>query len=389
MKKFTVLTLLLVFCLGIAYAFSDTTASDVFEIVKRKKSKKIEQIVLCYPSVDAQGNRVMVSGGVFMQKGATHFDEIILACHQTSLGPNQLPSTDCVGFTDINICKKSPNTLVIAPDYFGHGMTSQHTHPYMNHTMCAHNAIDMLRAALPYLKSRGYTFASPQDSLRTYFTGFSQGAAVTLAAQREIEKDEAFCKQINFQGSFCGEGPYSMTETFDYYREKDHVGMPLVLPYVIIGMYESYPEEFKGIDINRYFSEKIIKLGMIDHLRNKTKQGLPLFIENFKLKKKYTSIASDEAQNPDSEIMQVLLRCIKRQDLTDGSWMPKHRVVLFHSKDDTVVPYINCESALKAFAPSGLVTAPDIAGKHDHLMELIPYTKCVTNGTFRDYMREK
>lgn len=389
MKKRTILTLLLICCLGIAYAFTEGSANDVIEVFKRKKSKKIEQMVIHYPSVDAQGNRVMVSGGVFMHKGATHFDEIILACHQTSLGDNQLPSTDCVGFTDLNICKKSTSTLVIAPDYYGLGLTSKHTHPYMNQSMCARNAIDMLRATLPYLKAKGYTFASPEDSLRTYFTGYSQGAAVTLAAQREIEKDEAFCREINFQGSFCGEGPYSMSATFDYYREKNKVGMPMVLPYVIIGMYESYPEEFEGIDINRYFSECIIKTGVVDHLRNKTKQGLPLFIENFKLKKKYTQIASEEALKPDSEIMQILLRCLKRQDLTDGSWMPKHKVVLIHSKDDTVVPYTNCEAALKAFAPSGLVTAPDIAGKHDHLMELITYTKCVSKGTFREYLREK
>jgi hypothetical protein len=64
--------------------------------------------------------------------------------------------------------------------------------------------------------------------------------------------------------------------------------------------------------------------------------------------------------------MEDLHRALDSNNLTKN-WTPKHPICLYHSKRDTVVPWVNYESAVNAFRGPGITLyLDDTSNDKDH-----------------------
>lgn len=74
--------------------------------------------------------------------------------------------------------------------------------------------------------------------------GYSQGGAVALATHREIE-EQRLADELHFQGS-----------------------LPVVLPLILKGMFETYPD-MKAYKIEDFLSQQLIDTGVLDWIDSK------------------------------------------------------------------------------------------------------------------------
>jgi len=351
------------------------------EIIKEEVSlSTYKKIYITYPSVDAQGNAAMLTGVIYMPRQHGDFDEILLYCHQTATGNEDVPGGNGTFCLEPLVVSTSTSTVCFASDYVGFNASAEYNHPYMNNALAARNELDMMKAGLVYLKNKGYKVKSAAQGLETYAFGYSQGGGVALALHRLLEENKQLCEDINFCGSLCGDGPYNLETTFQKFIKDGTMAMPIVLPYVLLGMYESYPWDFGGIDIYDYMSEKCEEAEVIEYIESK-----PTIVEALLWMKKnigndISDIMSEEAMDPGSDIMTVLFKALERQNLTDGSWTPAHPVTIYHSKKDNVVSFSNAQEALDRFPPNVCHRSP-LDADQNHIIEYMNFASlCIEKG---------
>ena len=174
--------------------------------------------------------------------------------------------------------------IIIAPDYEGYGVTKDTPHPYLSQRVTAQQMLDAIKYGLELYQqvSKGNATLLPMKSnWRSFCMGYSQGGAVALATHREIE-EQRLADELHFQGSLCGDGPYDLITTMRYYLEDDgtsygvetshHKGkvtLPVVLPLILKGMFETYPD-MKAYKIEDFLSQQLIDTGVLDWIDSKT-----------------------------------------------------------------------------------------------------------------------
>lgn len=359
--------------------------NNSIEIIRRTYLANIVKITIKYPSIDASGKPIMLSGCIFYNKKAKSFNEIVLYAHQTTFDDSDVPSGWGYGTIEPNVLSQNTETIIFASDYVGFGITKDKIHPYMNQDLAARNQIDMLKAGLTFMKSSNDKphIISAAEGLKTYIVGYSQGGAVALATHRALEADKTLCQDVNFKGSYCGAGPFDLETTYDLFKSQKIMILPALLPYVLMGMYESYPDYFRGIDINDYLSDKAIRSNAIGYLERKpmTQDVMVWFPlqEMFNLE----SVMSEEAMDESSALWQTFAHCMQKQNLIDGSWTPKHKVVLYHSSGDDIVSYENSVKAYHLWKESGncFITGPKL--KLGHVAAYATYMLTIVDGKYR------
>lgn len=304
----------------------------------------------------------------------------------------------------------SNNCLVIMPDYEGYGVTVNRAHPYLYQELTARQCIDALMygKALynsdPELENIRHPL---RDDYRCMSVGYSQGGSVAMACHRFIEQN-GLNKDLHFVGSLCGDGPYDPMATLMYYVKNDLDGktmsMAVVLPLIMKGMLDTNPymrnhkpgdyfsEKFLNTGIMNWLAEKQMTTGDIeDGFKNCYKNGYngnttyfrDIFNEDgsimmskimnqdcFNYFKKIYNANKDTftdatgiALPTKRGVFEDLHFALASNDMTKA-WVPKGKVILFHSMDDTVVPFVNAQSAKNRLGDK--VTLESIAEK-DHV----------------------
>lgn len=293
-------------------------------------------------------------------------------------------------------------SVIIMPDYQGYGVSRQHIHPYLSQELTARQVIDAVQYGLMIYENLELSLPFDND-WKSICLGFSQGGAVALAAQRYIERNSLDDK-LHFAGSFCGDGPYDLIETMKYYmfddgnssgvqttHTKGTLSIPVALPLIIKGVIDSHPQ-MKGHDISDYFSKQFLDTGIMDWLQDKLKstddiakawfdmtnngftakdgtyyspeQMKSLFtdygcIQTLTVKDYYITADLSQMLSPqlfgylndpsnyDKEYgsftgdkIQDLMAALESNSTVKG-WEPGHRIILLHSRYDTVVPICN------------------------------------------------
>jgi len=286
--------------------------------------------------------------------------------------------------------------LVILPDYEGYGLTRDHAHPYLYQELTARQVVDGARYGIalyhnsPTISSIRHSFRS---GWRTICVGYSQGGSVAMATQRFIEQN-GLTDELQLAGSVCGDGPYDPVATLMYYMKQykedhDPMSMPVVLPLILKGMCDSNPY-MKNHQVSEYLSQGFLDTGILTWLTQKEKTtdditeawcyyyaGIPdyehvilmpdgAFELNLKIdyimvstgftyfsnlydtyKNVYTSAAGVPLPTHRG-LMEDLHFALASNNLTKG-WVPQHALCLYHSKEDTVVPEVNRQSAVSSF----------------------------------------
>lgn len=284
-----------------------------------------------YLSVDQFGDSITLSGKIFMPKEG-RAERIILCPHFTITANSEAPS-ECWPFESILAQK---NYILLMPDYIGFGITADRTHPYLDARLAATNSIDMLRAAVLFLL--GNNRYPAEDSI--YIVGFSQGAAVAIAALQQVE-NERIC---SVKKCFASSGPYDVAATYDLCVERNHVGMAFVVPSFVMGTDAAYDLH---IHPDTIFTPWMLK--RLDYVMSKKHSVLAtsLYLTRGKLSKYLSPAGLDKSKGEQQRLYQGYLRSslvhIYGGDTILSDWCPKAPIYLMHSSSDDLV---NFECAL-------------------------------------------
>lgn len=313
-----------------------------------------------YESKDEYGNPIWLSGKAVWGKywfGGWHYanpENLYLYEHYTILTDAECPSKSSFKMELISV---GPNVLTILPDYIGYGKTRNKVHPYLNHEVCAINSIDAMEAGYKLFMQCTDKNTKMKDNWKMYVLGCSQGGGNALAVHKYLDTHLDMANKWHFAYSYCSSGPYSPRKTMDYYYDSGKLTYPVVIPLVIKSMMHSYPEIMSKYNEEDFYSEKYLKVkDKIDDLLAKKETKSVDMIKKMKellgVNEKETittkDILSEKALDTNSDITQALYKCLDKNDLTTG-WTPIHKIELYHSKEDDIVPYTNAEAVVNAF----------------------------------------
>lgn len=235
-----------------------------------------------YPSINADGERVLLSGMACMpDEDCDRVNNVIIGCHITITSNKECPSSyadEGSSSSDLSILMNHASSglifhvsqnrmycynLVILPDYEGYGITRNHAHPYLYQELTARQVVDGVRYGIALYNTSNLIndIRHPfRNNWRSIPVGYSQGGSVALATQRFIEQNN-LTDELHLAGSVCGDGPYDPIATLLYYvkqyRDGDPLSMPVVMPLILKGMCDSNPyhdehvRELLGADPNR------------------------------------------------------------------------------------------------------------------------------------------
>ena len=279
-----------------------------------------------YPSVDADGKRVMLSAiaACPTKDDCKEVRDVVIGTHITITANRECPSNTTKGFdeqdwgvlmsfaggkkiklgwitnltfgvlavtslsvittplwasfgisTEVVSAEPSNNyNLVIMPDYEGYGTTSSRAHPYLYQELTARQVLDATRYGIALYKQDAAvsSFRHPiRSDFRTISCGYSQGGSVAMATHRFIEQN-SLVDELHFVGSICGDGPYDPIATLMFYMKRDLEGrtmnMPVVLPLIVKGMLDSNPY-MKSHKATDYFTQAFLDTGVMNWLTEK------------------------------------------------------------------------------------------------------------------------
>lgn len=331
-----------------------------------------------YESIDKDGEPVTLSSALLARPADKDYPDeristVIVTCHITVTAnrecPTMFPDYPAVNeaFAMKAFTAQSATlgrTLVIMPDYEGYGSSVARTHPYLAANLSGRQVADAVVEGLRLYRTTPGTIPLADD-WKCMTLGYSQGGAVALATHRYLEQS-GLDRDLHFCGSMCGDGPYDLVETIRYYVEKNRLDMPVVLPLILKGMVDAHPA-MKSHSIRDYLSGRFLASGIIDWISGKEMSTGDIEdafdrVDGLLPGNLSEVLSADalawltDASNYDAPPSVTgnpyddLYYALWDNSLTHG-WTPRHRVVLAHSRNDTIVPYVNCEAFVEACPP--------------------------------------
>ena len=371
-----------------------------------------------YPSVSATGEPTVLSSALFAwtpddRQETDSIESLHIFSHVTITADYERPSTTDGFSKEQTLLVFFPNRkysnytssgqadyvgrcIVIAPDYEGYGVTKDVPHPYLSQRVTAQQMLDGVKYGLELYQKvaeESTTLLPMKSDWRSFCLGFSQGGAVSLATQREIE-EQGMADELHFQGTICGDGPYDLVTTLRYYIEDDGTSygmqtshrkgkatLPVVVPLILKGMFETHPD-MAAYKMEDLLSQQLLDTGVLDWIDSKeytTSEISALWYDQLqdgvdagdrhytpeqmaemfdsptegkvwgKMDKmfntavyEYLADASNYNAVPEvaTNASQALHRALAANSLVTG-WEPQHRIQFFHSKGDVIVPYGN------------------------------------------------
>jgi pimeloyl-ACP methyl ester carboxylesterase len=276
-----------------------------------------------YESVDLDGNPITLSGKVILPaKGP--IKRYILVSHYTIASNAEAPSNT---FSLEGLLVKLGYALII-PDYLGYGITAGEIHPYLVMDITARNVIDMYKAVVPFMEAA--ECAPEHDDI--YLMGYSQGGAVTMAVQHEIEHHN---ESIKIRRVFAGGGPYDVKATYDRFVETNHASYPCAVPIMMQGMVVGNKLD---LDMRELMAPYIYE-NLYEWVN--TKQYTTGQINEFLGTNVTSELLTEKGMDRTSKEVSELYKAMTNNSILTYSWTPQAPVFMMHSIDDDVVPYDN------------------------------------------------
>lgn len=305
---------------------------------------KVYKFVIEYKSIDQFGVPKKASGVVFIPALDSFAIPLASFQHGTVLERTGAPSMDTHNsdvYNLLNLTFSSEDSVVTCvPDYFGLG-TGDGLHLYLNPVEEANAVRDMMRAARKLLKQYPYTQLNGQ----VFLYGYSEGGHATMAAQRQLEKENA--NEFKLTASSPMAGPYALSRTSQFNVMLDSIpyASPFYLPYVAVSLfntfhvYSSYSQLFKPP------YDSLIPL-IIDgnHTAGYANSVFPSVVSTMLIDSVKEAIKND----PNHPIRLAL----RDYDLVDD-WTPTTPMRLYHCHADDQVFFDNSTYADSVFKARG------------------------------------
>ena len=300
--------------------------------------------VFNYPSVDPFGNPCTLSGTITVDKTLIKDDKpyhgILLYNHFTIYATTQAPSRGAVEFPT---GAAFTNFIVVAPDYYGFGITEKEPQAYCISRANGRASLDAYLAAKRLIEDlqvkKGNDFV---------IAGYSEGGQTTMAVLREISERHP---EIKVKRAFAGDGPYDINSMYDAITQ-GYTEMPSTVCNVLYA-YNHFCR--LGYDIHDYLKDPVAK-NFDEWFLSKQNKRRALDEELIKTKKT-SDICTDAVLNTNSSLSRRFKEAFSADALTSG-WTPRKDfdVMLFHDTKDDVVPVENFYAMSKFLKDKGIKT---------------------------------
>ncbi len=300
--------------------------------------------VFNYPSVDPFGNPCTLSGTITVDKSLIEEDKpfhgILLYNHFTIYATTQAPSRGAVEFPTGAALTQF---IVIAPDYYGFGITEKEPQAYCISRANGRASLDAYLAAKRLIEDlnvkKGNDFV---------IAGYSEGGQTTMSVLREISERHP---EIKVKRAFAGDGPYDINSMYDAitngYTE---------MPSTVCNVLYAYNHFFRlGYDIHDYLKDPVAK-NFDEWFLSKQNKRKALDEELIKTKKT-SNFCTSAVLDANSPLMRRFKAAFRVDALTSG-WTPRSDfdVMLFHDTKDDVVPVENFYAMSKFLKDNGIKT---------------------------------
>ena len=300
--------------------------------------------VFNYPSVDPFGNPCTLSGTITVDKSLIKkkkpYHGILLYNHFTVYATTQVPSRGAVEFPT---GAAFTNFIVVAPDYYGFGITEKQPQAYCISRANGRASLDAYLAAKRLIEDlqvkKGDDFV---------IAGYSEGGQTTMGVLREISERHS---EIKVKRAFAGDGPYDINSMFNAVA-KGKTEMPSTVCNVLY----AYNYFFGlGYDIHDYLKDPVAS-----HFDEwfLSKQYKRKALDEELIKTKKTSDICTEAVLDANNPMSRRFREAFQADALTSGWTPRSDfdVMLFHDTKDDVVPVDNFYAMSKFLKDHGIKT---------------------------------
>ena len=300
--------------------------------------------VFNYPSVDPFGNPCTLSGTITVDKSLLKDDKpyngILLFNHFTIYATTQAPSRGAVEFPT---GAAFTNFIIVAPDYYGFGITEKEPQAYCISRANGRAALDAYLAAKRMIDDlqvkKGDDFV---------IAGYSEGGQTTMSVLREISERHS---EIKVKRAFAGDGPYDINSMFDAVAKGS-----TEMPSTVCNVLWAYNHFFNlGYDIHDYLKDPVAS-HFDEWFLSKKNKRIALDEELIKTKKT-SDICTEAILDASTPMSRRFKEAFKADALTSG-WTPRSDfdVMLFHDTKDDVVPVDNFYAMSKFLKDHGIKT---------------------------------
>ena len=313
---------------------------------------------ISYHTQNTAGKTVVASGALLVPdvKGPLP----LLSYHHGTIFPSKessAPSYLPEYSAELGIAKlfASNGYIVALPDYIGYGATKNETHPYGAYKLVARASVDMLHAVQEFCNNKKLSLSG-----KHFFSGWSEGAAVALAAVKQLEEDSAdFFKPT---ASVLNAGPYYSSAFVNHILDAES-SLRYLKSYVWV--LRSYNDVYR---INKpaswYFKPPYAAEIQKDEEADVPLSPRTLFTDQFIQSYK----AGKEVQ---------LEAALKDNDL--WNWKPKSRILFCHGDKDDYVPIFNSEKAFKEMTAAGADVAFKVFKGQNHSGGILAFVQTAFN----------
>ena len=320
-------------------------------------AEKLWEQVVHYPSVNPNGDTILLSGKISVPVGKTP-KGILLIPHYTISADSEAPSNTKKG--EGKIFRK--DYIVLMPDLIGYGLTKDLVHPYLDGELTARNTVDLLLYAQPIIDSVLHKFSIFNFQFSINIVGFSQGGAAALWTLKLLE--EQYADRIHVRKCFAGSGPYDVAVTYDDAIMRNYTFLPLVIPMMVMGTNEAYDLHLRQED---FFTEAA-QQAYTRLIRDKQSDITKLFflMPHHKVDYWFTPQGMDKSQPETRRLYEGMLRSSLVHFPIDDSpvgadsicpdWIPRTPVYVFHSTKDNIVTFHCAQHLRRCFGEQPNIT---------------------------------
>jgi len=297
--------------------------------------------VFNYPSVDPFGNPCTLSGTITVDKSYEKpFKGILLYNHFTVYATTQAPSRGAIEFPT---GAALTHFIVVAPDYYGFGITEKEPQAYCISRANGRASLDAYLAAKRLIEDlkvkKGNDFV---------IAGYSEGGQTTMGVLREISERHP---EVKVKRACAGDGPYDINSMFDAITKGD-----TEMPSTVCNVLYAYNYFFRlGYDIHDYLKDPVAA-NFDEWFLSKQYKRKALDEELIKTKKT-SDVCTAAVLDANSPLSRRFKAAFSEDALTSG-WTPRKDfdVMLFHDTKDDVVPVENFYAMSKFLKDHGIKT---------------------------------
>ena len=307
--------------------------------------------VFNYPSVDPFGNPCTLSGTITVDKSYIEEDKpfkgILLYNHFTIYETTQAPSRGAIEFPT---GAALTHFIVVAPDYYGFGITEKEPQAYCISRANGRASLDAYLAAKRLIEDLD---VKKNDDF--VIAGYSEGGQTSMSVLREISERHP---EVKVKRAFVGDGPYDINSMYDAISKGD-----TEMPSTVCNVLWAYNYFFQlGYDIHDYLKDPVASNFDAWFLSKQYKRKA--LDEELIKTKKTSDVCTDAVLDANSPLSQRFKAAFSEDALTSG-WTPRSDfdIMLFHDTKDDVVPVENYY-AMKQFLDVHHITTEGFVGDY-------------------------